>query len=162
MKITAFLTILLFFAATAPADAQSEGFAKLGGARFDVGSERGKVVVLAVGARWLPFSKGQAATLNKLAARFDSSAVSLFFVMTDGAESPDSRLEEFALLSKLNVPILRDPKGVQVDKLFKPEQMPAYLVIGKDGKRAGAPVTGFDIKADMEPVLAELIELALR
>lgn len=160
MKHICLLGILVLLSA-AVAGAQTPGFAKLDGSRFELGSQRDKVVVLALGARWLPFSKGQAATLNRLSAKFSENDAVFFFVMTDGQEATNAQMEEFARANKLTAQILRDPRGAAVEKLFSPEQMPAYIVIGRDGKMIGNPLTGFDLKADLTATISEMVEKAV-
>lgn len=141
--------------------AQGDSYAQLGGGRVELSSHRGGVVVLAVGAYWLPFAKGQAETLSSLRTKHRAESVHIYFILTDRAETTDAALTEFARDSKLTVPILRDPKGILTERLFKPGQMPAYIVIGKDGKVVGKALTGFDTKSDMVPVLNKLIETGL-
>lgn len=148
------------------ANAQTGGFAKLGGEKFDFASEKGKVVVVAIGARWLPLSKSQVTTLNKLAAKYDPAKVAFYFVMVDAASgeasdaSSDAQLEAFAKANKLSATILRDPKGVISSKLFKPDQLPAFVILDKDGKMVGEAVTGIDPKTDNSGMLGERIDKA--
>ena len=55
----------------------------LGGGKVDVEAQRGKVVVLAIGASWLPLSKDQAVITNKLAKKYAGRDVLIYFVATD-------------------------------------------------------------------------------
>jgi peroxiredoxin len=152
------LAIAMIAASHLGAAAQSAAFTRPGGERVDLKTLRGKVVVLAVGARWLPLTKGQLGVLNRLEAEYREGPVALFLVLTDGSDTTDAQVSDFAKTNKLAVPVLRDPRGTVTEKFFEPDQMPAYIVVGKDGKVIGRPVTGFDSKTDMTPTIRKLIE----
>lgn len=164
---TIFATIVLTLGLGVSAEAQVAGFTKLGGETFDFDSQQGKVVVVAIGVRWLPLSKNQAAALNKLSAKYDPSKVAFFFVFTDTTSGPpqdlstDIQLETFAKANSLTATLLRDPHGIASVKLFKPDQLPAFVVIGKDGKMVDDAITGLDPKTDISPAVALRIERAL-
>lgn len=166
--LTRIFSVFAFASALAlSAHAQGAGFTKLGGEKFDFASQKGKVVVLAIGARWLPLSKNQAATLNKIYAKYDASKVSFYFVMVDTVSGPpidsstDAQLEEFAKVNRLAATVLRDPKGTTIIKLFKPDQLPAFVVLDRDGKIVGDAITGLDPKTDNAAILAERIDKAV-
>lgn len=169
MKTLSNIFAILFFSAAlfVSVNAQTGSFTKLGGEKFDFASEKGKVVVVAIGARWLPLSKNQASTLNKLSAKYDPAKVSLYFVMidtlTDTSEdfSTDAQLEEFSKANKLTATVIRDPKGAASSKIFKPDQLPAFVVLGKDGKMVGEAITGIDPKADNAALVAAVIDKAV-
>lgn len=59
----------------------------LSGGSVDVQAQRGKVVILAVGASWLPLSGKQAEYTNALARKYAGKNVSIFFVLTDSTNS---------------------------------------------------------------------------
>ncbi len=148
---------------SASVGAQSNTFSKIGGGSVDLAGEKGKVVVLAIGARWLPPTKSQASVLSRLASQYPSDKVSLFLVLTDlETDSSDVQLDAFLKANKVSVPTLRDPRGLIVNKLFKPDQMPAFVVIGKTGEMSGGPMTGFDPKIDMFESVSRRIEAELR
>lgn len=165
--LTIFTALALTAVLAASVRAQGANYAKLGGERFDLDSQKGKVVVLAVGARWLPLSKNQAEVLNKLAAKYDAGKVSFYFVMVDLVTGPpmdvstDVQLQDFAKANKLAATILRDPKAAVTSKNFKPDQLPAFIVLDKDGRMVGEAITGLDPKADNATVLAARIDKAV-
>lgn len=168
MKILSKILLLLAVSATVSAAvrAQTASFSKLGGDRFEFSSEKGKVVVVAIGARWLPLSKNQAAILNALAAKADPTEVTFYFVMVDSVSgapqdvSTDAQLEEFAKTNKLTATLLRDPKGAASSKLFRPDQLPAFVILGRDGKMVGEAITGMDPKTDDSGTLGARIDRA--
>src|SRR6476660_1924944 len=94
----------------------------LDGSHVDVESQRGKVVVLSVGAAWLPLSNKQAEYTNAIAQQYASKNVVVYFVATDSANpksknyaSPEA-LRAFATANKRNVPVLHDPDGAVTPK----------------------------------------------
>lgn len=111
---------------------------------------RGDVVVLAFGSSLLgPLSKEQAQEVQELADHFGPQNVRVYFVCTD-SDSPKSRtyasdeqLRAFARKNGLKVAVLRDPDGA----LFKrtgADQLPAVVLLGRDGEISGAPLGGLD------------------
>ena len=59
-------------------------FTSLDGDRIDVEAQKGKVVVMAIGASWLPLSEDQAGTVNKLARKYAGrDDVVFYFIATD-------------------------------------------------------------------------------
>ena len=65
-----FVILSLVFALSSRFAAQNVTFTSLDGGKFDLASQKGKVVVLAIGASWLPLSKNQAVIINKLAKKY--------------------------------------------------------------------------------------------
>ena len=98
------------------ASAQS-ALTSLGGGRFDIDSQKGKVVILAVGATWLPLSAKQAEYANTLAKRYSGRSVAVYFVTTDSSVAKsknfasDDDIRKFVGTSKLAVSVLRDSDG---------------------------------------------------
>src|SRR5689334_13370490 len=89
----------------------------LDGSHVDVEAQKGKVVVLAVGASWLPLSGKQADYVNAIASKYKGRDVVVYFVATDSTNSrsknfaSDETLKSFVSTSKLAVPVLRDSDG---------------------------------------------------
>ncbi|MCS6873732.1 MAG: TlpA family protein disulfide reductase [Pyrinomonadaceae bacterium] len=101
---------------------------------------RGKVVVLAVSATWLPLSKQQALLLNRLAKKYASRKdIALYFVTVDSIDpksknfASDEQIKEFSTENKISVPILRDTDASTV-KRMKVSQLPSFVLIKKDGQ----------------------------
>ncbi|MDT4952291.1 MAG: hypothetical protein QOJ02_429 [Acidobacteriota bacterium] len=112
-------------------------------------SLRGEVVVLAFGASWLPLSRTQLQGIRKLADKYSERGVVVYWVSTD-SESPksknyatDEQLREFSKKYGLNVTVLRDPDG-KISRQLKVDQLPAFVILDKQGNPLGAPIGGLD------------------
>lgn len=163
-------TLLLLLAVAGPAlathDATAaqttqQGFALRSTDGRTISSEdvRGQVVVLAFGASWLPLSRKQAAGVSKLANEYAKQGVVVYFVATD-SESPssknyasDEQLRAFAKRTELNVTVLRDPNG-KFSKQLGIDQIPAFVILDKQGNVYGAPIGGMDSEGDVIGQLA--------
>lgn len=128
---------------------------------------RGQVVVLAVGASWLPLSRKQAQGVRKLANDYGKRGVVVYWVSTD-SESPksknyasDEQLKEFARRHDLNVTILRDPDA-QVVKQMGVDQLPAIIILDRGGRLYRSPITGLDPEGNLSEQLAEPLDELLR
>ena len=150
-NIKSILTILSFvFAFSIAASAQAVTLTSLDGERVNVQGQKGKVVVLAIGASWLPLSNQQAIIINKLAKKYAGRDVVFYFVTTDSASvksknyADDDAIRKFAATNKLNVPILRDSDGAITLKKYGIDQLPSFVILGKDGKPATESYVGID------------------
>lgn len=128
---------------------------------------RGQIVVLAFGASWLPLSRKQAEGLKKLANEYAKQGVVVYFVATD-SDSPksknyatDAQLRSFSLRNDLNVTILRDADG-QVSKQFGVDQVPAFVILDKQGQMVGTPIGGLDSEGDVIGQLAPYLNKLLQ
>src|SRR6476620_9071200 len=72
------VTIALSLTALAQASLKS-----LDGSNVDIQGQHGKVVILAVGARWVPLSAKQADFTNQLAKKYAGKDVAVYFISTD-------------------------------------------------------------------------------
>jgi peroxiredoxin len=157
--IAATLSILLtfsFVAASAAAMPTSIDFSlrTLDGQRISSTDLHGQVVVLAFGASWLPLTRKQIQGVRKLADQYAGRGVAVYFVSTD-SDSPksknfasDEQLRDYARRSEMNVTILRDPDGT-VSKQLGVDQIPAIVILDKQGNVSGAPINGFDPNGDL-------------
>lgn len=136
--------------------AQTVSFSALGGESVSLQSQKGKVVVLAIGATWLPLSKNQAVIASKLAKKYAGRDVVIYFVATDSnvAKSKNFATNEdvqaFATRNKLTASILRDSDGAATLKRFKIDQLPAFIIFDKDGKSVSEPFGGLTPTAEAE------------
>jgi thiol-disulfide isomerase/thioredoxin len=167
-NIKTFLAILSFvFVFSFAANAQGVSLTSIDGQRIDVQARKDKVVVLAIGASWLPLSNQQAIYANKLAKKFAGRDVEIYFVMTDSNAqksknyASDADLRGFAARNKLNVTILRDVDGAQTLKKFGVDQIPSFVILGKDGKPATEAYGGIDPKTDISISIAQQIDKIL-
>lgn len=141
----------------------------LDGNRIDVQNQDGKVVVLAIGAAWLPLSGKQAEYTNALAKKYAGKNVAIYFVATDSTNAKsknfadNATLRNFATTSKLNVPLLRDSDGVATLKKFKIDQVPTFIILDKNGNVAGEQFGGIttDAKYDVTAPIAKVIDRLL-
>ena len=139
----------------------------LDGEKINVAGQTGKVVVLAIGASWLPLSKDQAGFTNKIAKKFAGREVVVYFVATDSISeksknyATNAELNAFAKQTKLTVPILRDSDGAATLKKYAIDQIPSFVILGKDGKPATEAFGGLDPKSDISIPIAQAIEKLL-
>ncbi len=153
--LTAFLSLV--FAMSLSISAQDIIFTSLEGNKIDVEAQKGKVVVMAIGASWLPLSNDQADTINKLAKKYDGrDDVVFYFIATDSSSTKsknyatDDDIKKFAKRNKLSITILRDEDGKQSVKKYKLDQLPAFIILDKTGKPDGDPITGSDPFAEVD------------
>lgn len=137
----------------------------LDGSRVDVEAQNGKIVILAVGASWLPLSAKQAEYTNVLAKRYAGKNVAVYFVATDSTNTKSKNyatnadLEKFVAGSKLTVQVLRDPDGAGTLKKFNVDQLPAFVILNKAGGVVGT-FGGIDPKFDVTvPISKEVDKL---
>ena len=129
-------------------------------------SLRGEVAVLAFGASWLPLSRTQLQGIRKLADKYSERGVVVYWVSTD-SESPksknyatDEQLRAFSKKYGLNVTVLRDPEG-KVSRQFDVDQLPAIVILDKQGNPVGAPIGGLDPEGDLVKQLSQPLENVL-
>lgn len=157
----------LLIAFSFAASAQNVTFTSLDGAKVDLASDKGKVVVLAIGASWLPLSKNQAVAINKLSKKYAGKDVAFYFIATDSTAAKsknyasDDAIRKFGQTNKLTITILRDSDGVLSKKQYKIDQMPAFIILDKEGKLAGTPFGGIDPDTDISGVLSQKIDAVL-
>ena len=135
------------------------------GRNVDVTAQKGKVVVLVVGASWLPLSEKQAAITNTLVKKYAAKPVVFYFVATDASTAKnavsDAELRQFAAKNKIGVPVLRDPDGAIVMSKLKVEQVPSFVILDKTGSVAGEPFGGLDPKFDTSIPISKAIDKLL-
>lgn len=140
---------------------------KLDGGSADVQSQKGKVVVLAVGASWLPLSNKQAEYANILAKKYVGRNIAFYFVVTDSTDArsknfaSDDAVRKFVVANKLSMPILRDSDGVIILKKFNTDQVPAFVILDKDGNQSGEAFGGIDPKFDITIPISKKIDSLL-
>ena len=139
----------------------------LDGARVDVQGQRGKVVVLAIGAAWLPLSNKQAEYTNSLAKRYAGRDVVVYFVSTDSTNAKSKNfasnddIKKFATANKLSVSILRDGDGAITIKKFGIDQLPSFVILDKNGAVAGQPFGGLDPSFDITVPISKTVDRLL-
>lgn len=153
----------LLFAQGAPAEFS---FRSIDGQTISSQSLRGEVVVLAFGASWLPLSRTQLQGVRKLADEYSDRGVVVYWVSTE-SENPksknyasDEQLRAFAQKYGLAVTVLRDPDGV-VSKRLGVDQLPAIIILDKQGNIAAGPISGLDPQGNLVGQLAKHLDRIL-
>ena len=155
------MTVVFAFTATA-----QTSLTALNGSRIDVQGQRGKVVILAMGASWLPLSNKQAEYTNILAKRYTGKNVVVYFVATDSSDpksknhATNADIEKFVAGSKLGVPVLRDADGTATLKKFSVDQLPSFVILDKQGNAAGT-FGGIDPKSDVTVPISKTVDKLL-
>lgn len=164
-SILAILGLLIVFSFAV--SAQNVTLTSLDGEKINVQGQNGKIVVLAVGATWLPLSKDQAIVTNKLAKKYAGKDVVIYFVATDSSNAKsknfasDEEIRAFATKNKLDVKVLRDSEGLLTLKKFDIDQLPSFVILGKDGKSVGEPFGGIDPESDISVPISKAIDKVL-
>ena len=163
---TIFAVLVITFVLSAIAMAQTQ-LTSLDGAKVDIQAQHGKVVILAIGASWLPLSGKQIDYTNILAKRYAGKNVVVYFVATDSA-LPKSKnfassedIRKFAATNKLGVTVLRDPDGSATLKKFSVDEIPSFVVLDKAGNAAGQPFGGIDPKFDITIPISKVVDKLL-
>ncbi|HQU91638.1 MAG TPA: TlpA disulfide reductase family protein [Pyrinomonadaceae bacterium] len=139
----------------------------LNGGSVDVQAQKGKVVILAVGASWLPLSGKQAEFTNALAKKYAGKNVTIYFVATDSTNpksknfATDDQIRQWASTNRLTVPILRDSDGTSVMRKFAVDQLPAFIVLDKSGNQSGDAFGGIDPKYDITVPIGKKVDSLL-
>jgi peroxiredoxin len=112
-------------------------------------SLRGKVVVLAFGASWLPLSRTQLQGLKKLIDHYGDRGVVIYWVSAEPDNSKaknyasDDQLRAFAKKYGSDVAVLRDPEMLAAKRLGALE-LPSVVILDKQGNLSGEPIKGLD------------------
>jgi peroxiredoxin len=171
--LAAALSILFLLPFYAPArNGQQTGpvqfsFRSIDGQTVTSESLRGEVVVLAFGANWLPLSRKQVQGVRKLADDYGKRGVAVFWVSTDSESSKsknfatDEQLRTFSRKYGLDVTVLRDPDG-EISKQFGIDQLPAIIILNKQGLAEGSPIGGLDPEGNLADQLAPTLDRILQ
>ena len=152
------LTLTIAVSISAFAQSQNVSLPSLDGETVSLNTQKGKVIVLALGASWLPLSKSQVTVINKLSKKYAGRDVIFYFVATDSTSvksknfASKEQIETFATRNKLIIPILRDSDGLLVLKKFGVDQLPSFVIIDKQGVQAAEPYGGLTPEAELELV----------
>ncbi|MGB9178703.1 MAG: TlpA disulfide reductase family protein [Pyrinomonadaceae bacterium] len=130
-------------------------------------SLRGEVVVMAIGASWLPLSRTQLQGVRKLADDYSDRGVVVYWVSTE-SESPksknyasDDQLRAFAQKYGLKVTVLRDPEG-EFSKRLGVDQLPAIVILDKRGNIFGEPIGGLDPNGNLADQIGRQLDQVLK
>jgi len=138
----------------------------LNGAPVTSASVKGHPVVFAFGATWLPLSRTQLQGLKQLSDDFGSKGVLVYWVSTDSESpksknhAPDEQVHAFAAKYGISVTVLRDSDGA-VMKQFGVKQLPAVVILDKNGAVSGAPIEGLDPNRSLADQVAPRLDQLL-
>lgn len=161
-----FAVFVITFGAFSAASAQTL-LPSLSGGSVDVQAQRGKVVLLAIGATWLPLSGKQAEFTNALAKKYAGKNVAIYFIATDSTNAKsknhatDDQIRQWAATNRLTVNILRDSDGASVMRKFAVDQLPAFIVLDKNGNQSGDAFGGIDPKYDVTVPIGKKVDSLL-
>jgi peroxiredoxin len=158
LLVLSFAAILMIsgFAFGQKQPAQSANLKTVDGEVISLPSLKGKVVVLAIGASWLPLSKQQISITNRLAKKYALKDVVVFWVSTDSENTKsrnfasDDQLTAFGVKNKLNAKLIRDSDGAYTMKKYNIDQLPSFVILDKTGKPTGEAYAGLDPENETE------------
>ena len=165
-NIKNFLVLTFAIAGLAFAASAQTSLQRVGGGNVDLEAQKGKVVVLAYGAKWLPLSAKQVDFANLLAKKYAGKNVAIYFVATDSLNGKSKNfatnevLTQFVADTKLSVPLLRDPDGALMKK-YHVDQLPSFVVLDKAGAVSGDAFGGIDPKFDITVPISKRIDSLL-
>jgi Redoxin. len=165
--IKAFLAGLSVLLAVSVAASAQTSLASMDGAKVDIQGQKNKVVILAVGASWLPLSGKQADFANILANKYRNKDVVVYFVLIDSMTAKSKNyatnqdVQKFVTANKLNVVVLRDGDGVAILKKFNIDQLPSFVILDKTGQMVGQPLGGIDPKYDISVPISKQVDKLL-
>lgn len=168
-KIRQFLIaiILSVFSVAALAQSPAVSLRSVDGATVNLADQRGKVVVLAFGATWVPLSAKELPALQKLADRYAGRNVSFYWVSINSLKSgtrtyaADADLKAFATKYGLKLTVLRDPDQTAF-RAFSVESLPTLVVLDRNGgvqhKQVGFDTDQPDGYGEVSQVLDRLVK----
>ena len=165
--LTKILAVFVFTLGAFSAVSAQTSLPSLSGGSVDVQAQKGKVVILAVGASWLPLSSKQAEFTNALAKKYAGKNVSIYFIATDSNNpksknyATDDQIRQWASTNRLTVTILRDSDGASVMRKFAVDQLPAFIVLDKNGSQSGDAFGGIDPKYDVTVPIGKKVDSLL-
>lgn len=167
MKSTKMILSVFALSVALAATAAAQTLTSLDGEKVNLQGQSGKVVVLAVGASWLPLSKEQTTVVAKLQKKYADKEVAFFFIATDSVNprsknyASDDQLRAFGAKYKMTADILRDSDGLLTLKKFAVDQLPSFVILDKTGKMVGEPFGGIDTESDVTLPISKVIDKAL-
>ena len=165
--INGFITILTLTIMLSVAAAAQTVLTTLDGGRVDLDNQKGKIVVLAIGAAWLPLSAKQAEYSNALAKKYTGKDVVFYFVATDSTNVKSKNftaiedIRKFAATNRLTMPVLHDSDGSVTLRKYDIDQVPSFVILNRNGVRVGEPFGGIDPKYDITIPISKAIDKML-
>ena len=138
MTVTVTLALATLFLTSSEAVAQGT-LRSTDGRTVNLADAKGKIVVLSFGGTWLPMASKELPALQKLADRYATRGVQVYWVSLNsdkqGARNyaADADLQAFAQKNNVRLTILRDPDQ-QAYKGFGLDAVPTIVILNRDGK----------------------------
>jgi peroxiredoxin len=161
--ISTLLTLGTVSSAFLPQSRQAT-FRSVDGREVRLADHKGKVVVMSFGGTWVPLASKELPALQKIADRYSSRGVQVYWVSINSSKpgarnyASDADLQAFAQKYNLKVTALRDPDQT-VYKSFGLDAVPTVVIIDQEGNLAHKHV-GFG--ADQGEAYGELIRVIER
>lgn len=164
MTVTVALFLASFFLISSHAMAQGT-LRSTDGRAVNLADAKGKIIVLSFGGTWLPMTSKELPALQKLADRYATRGVQVYWVSINsdkqGARNyaADADLQAFAQKNNFKLTVLRDPDQ-QAYKAFGLDAVPTIVILNRDGKLAHKHVGfGTDQGEGYGEVIRELDQL---
>jgi len=166
LRLSFILTLLTLSPVSNAALAQirSATFQSVDGREVRLADQKGKVVVLSFGGTWVPLASRELPALQKIADRYSSRGVQVYWVSINSSKpgarnyASDADLQTFAQKHNLKIPTLRDPDQTAY-KSFGLDAVPTVVIIDQQGNLAHKHV-GFG--ADQGDAYGELFRVIER
>ena len=166
LRVSLILALLALSPASSATSAQSQSasFRSVDGREVKLADQKGRVVVMSFGGNWVPLASKELPALQKIADRYSSRGVQVYWVSINSSKpgarnyASDADLQAFAQKHNLKVPVLRDPDQT-VYKSFGLDAVPTVVIIDQQGNLAHKHV-GFG--ADQGEAYGELIRVIER
>jgi peroxiredoxin len=132
---TAMMSLVIY------AQAERVTLRSLDGGTVNLNGLRGKVVILSFGGTWVPMVSKELPALQKIADRYASRGVQVFWVSINGARpgaknyASDADLKTFAEKHNLRVTVLRDPEQ-EAYRAFGLDALPTLVILDQQGNVA--------------------------
>ncbi len=162
-----FISILLALSPASGATSSqslSATLRSIDGREVRLADQKGKIVVMSFGGTWVPLASKELPALQKIADRFSSRGVQVYWVSINSSKpgarnyASDADLQAFAQKHNLKVTALRDPDQT-LYKSFGLDAVPTVVIIDQQGAVAHKHV-GFG--ADQGEAYGELIRVIER
>jgi peroxiredoxin len=166
LRVSLILALLALSPASGATSAQSQSatFRSVDGREVKLADQKGRVVVMSFGGTWVPLASKELPALQKIADRYSSRGVQVYWVSINSSKpgarnyASDADLQAFAQKHNLKVTALRDPDQT-VYKSFGLDAVPTVVIIDQQGNLAHKHV-GFG--ADQGEAYGELIRVIER
>jgi peroxiredoxin len=138
-KFASGVALLLLVVGAVLAQDQSIAFRSVDGGEVRLADSKGKVVVMSFGGTWVPLAAKELPALQRIADRYSSRGVQVYWVSINGAKpgarnyASDADLQAFAQKHHLRVTVLRDPDQAAY-KTFALDALPTVVVFDQKGK----------------------------